>query len=1511
VSVLSAVLVGPGRLVGAAYSLPRRVLDLVDRDRVAGRRASLRGDRAMIEVRGVGRPDGARFGARLVHTLEELPGVRWTGLNAPLGRVIVTLEHSGAPPLAELVAVVDQVERDYRAGTAEGDRPSAGDGSRRAAPSPTDRGGVDQALWALTATAAGLVLSGVGAAARFTPLPAELAALATVVDNQPRLRGLLETVLGRPATDLGLAVLSASGQGLAGGRVGLGVDAAYRVGALGEARAAHAAWRAQEGELLADPQRAAAEPVVIERPQPLPPGPVETYADQATLAGLGAFGVALPATGNPRRAVNLALATVPKAARLGREGFATGLGRLLARRGAVVLDATVLRRLDRVDTVVLDAEVLVTGQLVLGEVLPLAGADPSQVAGQLYAMFRASDATAIRRRDEWVLGPVGELAVRERRAVREQQRLLRAGAAHVLGLAHGSELVAVAGVVAEPSESVEALAAASHRAGTRLVLAGTTPGVSTALADTVLPGGGRLLGTVRWLQAQGAVVLLVSRHRSALGNADIGVGVSGLDGRPAWGAPVLVGNDLELAALLIEACGPARQISHRGVSLSQAGSVLGGIGALTGSGWGFGSGPAQAAMLGVNGAAAVAFAQGTWAAREVGRRPLDPPISRIPWHAMPVEAVLDQLTTTPAGLSTAEVTRRRRRARQPELARPSLARAVVEELDNPLTPILAGGAALSAAVGSVTDAALVAGVSALSALVGGVQRLRTDRAVAALLANSAVIARVLRDDQPVSRPAEELVAGDVVELRSGDVVPADCRVLDAAALQVDESALTGEPFPVSKHSAPTVAATVADRTSMLYEGTSVAAGRGSAIVVATGASTEAGRSMAATHAASPPTGVETRLAAITNTTLPIALGSAGAVIAAGLLWGRPLRESLGAGVSLAVASVPEGLPFLVNAAQLAAARRLSAHGALVRNPRTIEALGRVDTLCFDKTGTLTEGRITLAAVAEATADPVPLDRLGDPQRRTLAAGLRATPLRRGGQPLAHLTDQAVATGADSAAIARDHDLPGWRQLAALPFEPSRGYHATLASAAETALLSVKGAPEIVLPRCARLHSNGEEIPLDTPARNRLHHRVEHLTGQGYRVLAVAERCAHPRHQLDDDEVACLTLLGFLALTDPVRPAAAASVTELRNAGIQIVMITGDHPGTAQAIAERLDVLDGGQMMTGPELDTLDDDALDELLPQVTVVARSTPAHKVRVVQAFQRLQRTVAMTGDGANDAPAIRLADVGIALGRRATPAARAAADLVVTDDRLETILAALVEGRGMWASVRQALGILVGGNLGEIAFTVLGAALTGRSPLNTRQLLLVNLLTDLAPAMAIALRPPDSGSTAALLAEGPEASLGTALTRDITNRALTTATAATAAWTAARLTGRATRARTIALAALVGTQLGQTLAIGGPSPAVLASSLGSAAALAGIIQTPGLSHFFGCTPLGPLGWTIAGGAATAATATTLLLPPLLAHLREQPLPGEPAPCPPSPSVHLTVTPLPAQPRLINTQKP
>jgi hypothetical protein len=562
-------------LLGAALSLPARVLDVVQRDRVAGRRASLRADRAMIEVRGLERPDASQYPQRLVQAMQELPGVAWAGVNAPLRRAVIALEPSAATTLAELVDVVDQIERDHLEKAGLGDTGPAVGAGTVAAP-PTDRGRVDQALWALAANAAGLVASSAGAAVRLTPMPAELAALITAVDAQPRVRQLLEAGVGRPATDVGLAILSAAGQGLAGGWFGLAMDTAQRVSALAEAGAAHDAWRAYEGELLADAQHVIAEPVVVERPRLLPPGPVEAYAEPAALVGLAAAAVALPATGSPRRAAALALAAVPKAARVGREAFATGLVRLLSRRGAVVLDSVALRRLDRVDTVMLDVD---------------------------------------------AVGP----------------------------------------------EVVDALAAVAHRGG---------------IAQVVRAAGPRLLGAVRSQQSTGAVVLLISSDREALGNADVGIGVSGAGDRPPWGAHVLVGHDVELAAVVIEACAAARQVSRRGVLLSQAGSVLGAVGALTTPRCG--SGPARAAMLGVNGAAVGAFVHGSWTCQGLGQGQLIVPISQIPWHAMPVDAILDEVKTTPEGLPEAQANRRRRQAGRPiEPDEPSLARAVMEELDWP------------------------------------------------------------------------------------------------------------------------------------------------------------------------------------------------------------------------------------------------------------------------------------------------------------------------------------------------------------------------------------------------------------------------------------------------------------------------------------------------------------------------------------------------------------------------------------------------------------------------------------------------------------------------------------------------------------------------------------------------------------------------------------------------------------------------------------------------------------
>jgi cation-transporting ATPase I len=335
----------------------------------------------------------------------------------------------------------------------------------------------------------------------------------------------------------------------------------------------------------------------------------------------------------------------------------------------------------------------------------------------------------------------------------------------------------------------------------------------------------------------------------------------------------------------------------------------------------------------------------------------------------------------------------------------------------------------------------------------------------------------------------------------------------------------------------------------------------------------------------------------------------------------------------------------------------------------------------------------------------------------------------------------------------------------------------------------------------------------------------------------------------------------VALADAPRPQAAPTVAALRSAGLSPVLITGDHPVTARAVAGRLGI-PAERVVTGPELAGADEQARAELVTTASVFARVSPEQKLRIIAALQRAGRVVAMTGDGANDAAAIRLADVGIGMAARGSTSARTAADLVLTEPDVSLVLDALVEGRAMWHRVRDSVAILLGGNAGEVGFTLAGTALAGRAPLGTRQFLLVNMLTDLLPSMAIAVAPTpdDPADRSRLLALGVP-SLGSPLLRDIAVRGTATGTGALAAWQIGRVTGTRRRASTMALAALVGTQLGQTLLVGGRNPLVLATGLGSAAVLAAIVQTPGVSQFFGCTPLDPLAWSAVAGAAVGTT--------------------------------------------------
>lgn len=1443
-------------------------------------------EHAQIEVRGIEQPFARGLRRRLRGALEQVEGVHWAEVNAITGRVAVAFDATS--PVSALVSVVEGVEQAYGVRRLRLDEPGetvAWDAPDRAE-HPADVEPIHRAVAVLAGNTVGLGYTVVGRLLRLPRVPVEVAAIASVVDHNPWLRRRVTRLLGRRASELVVPLATAAGGAAAQGPLGILVDLGYQSLRLTELRSRKAVWDQREPELYAQPARAPIEPPdLAPRPVPLPRGPVERVAQTVSLASLAGFAVTLIVTRRPGFAADAFLAGLPKAARLGREGFACQLGRTLAARGVVPLDGAALRRLDRVDTVVIDSATLVTGHTALGDVHPLGDVDADTARERAEALLDGAEPTAVRRAGAWLLRSVDDVAGDLPSATHARIRQLRDAGQEPLALLADGAVVAVVGARAELDPGASPVIDAVRACGHRLVVAGDR-GHAGALvgADAQVARGKPMGPAIRGLQAEGAVVMVISRRgKTGQAAADVGVGLTRETGRPPWGCDLILGRELAEATTLVTATRSAAQVSARAAWFAAAGSGLGALLALTGPRTAAGS----RCLAAVNGAAAAALLSGTWSAVELARQPV-PRGHRPPaWHALAPAEVLDRLTSSRQGLSDATARQRRRIQRGSE-AEIGAAEPFLAELANPLNPVLGVGAAMSAAVGSMLDAGLVLGLIGINTAIGGIQRLRADRAVAHLLARTSQPVRVVRDHAERAVAEDELVAGDVIRLWAGEAVPGDCRVLAAEGLEVDESSLTGESLPVPKHPDPTPEAAVPDRACMLYEGSSVAAGTVTAVVVATGADTELARAAAQTPAAAD-SGVERRLAELTRRIVPGAGVAAGAVAVAGLARGWPWREIAGTGVSLAVAAVPEGLPFLASAGQLAGARRLADRGAVVPNPRAIEALGRVDVLCVDKTGTVTEGVMRLRAVSDGER-VAEIAELGDAQRAVLGAACRATAAAGDGaepeeaeldQELdeAELdqTERGLLAGARAAGMAATAGVGQWEPIADLPFEASRGLSAVLGRVGESQHLVAKGAPESVLPLCARRRRpDGAAADLDAADRDALAAHADALAARGYRVLAVAGRDAsaaterleqrsggRTSGEVDLDRVDDLELVGFVALADPVRDTAAEALAGIARAGVAPVLVTGDHPHTARAVATELGLNGDGGVVTGAEVDALDDAALDARVTDAAVFARVTPAQKVRIVEALRRRGRVVAMTGDGANDAAAIRAADVGVALGHRATAAAREAADVVVVDDRVETLIDALVEGRALWGSVREALSVLVGGNLGEIGFTVATSLVSRSAPMSARQFLLVNLFTDLAPALAIAVRRPLDTTPERLLREGPDASLGAALNRDIAVRATATTIAATGAWLLARPSGTAARASTVALVALVGAQLGQTVAAGGArQPLVLAAGAGSAALLAGVVQTPGISGFFGCRPLGPLGWSQAIGSAAVATA-------------------------------------------------
>ncbi len=728
-----------------------------------------------------------------------------------------------------------------------------------------------------------------------------------------------------------------------------------------------------------------------------------------------------------------------------------------------------------------------------------------------------------------------------------------------------------------------------------------------------------------------------------------------------------------------------------------------------------------------------------------------------PAHAATTEEVLAVLDSRVQGLRASEAEQRLRQHGRNALplarARHPLARFVAQ-LHSALIYFLLAAALGAWLLGHSVDAAVIVAVVLVNAVVGFVQEGKAESALEAMRSMIAPQATVLRDGVRRGVPAESLVPGDVALLEAGDRVPADLRLLHARGLLVDEALLTGESVPAAKREAPAHPdAELAARHSMAYSGTLVAAGQASGVVVATGAKTEIGRIGSLLQSVEPlDTPLTRQMGRFARHFTAVAICGAAALFAfAVLVRGDPWVQSLIAVVALAVSLVPEGLPAVITVTLAIGVRQMAARNAVIRRLPAVETLGATTVICSDKTGTLTRNEMTArrvvsggheAAVRGAGYAPMgEIEAVGhDDHAACLAAvlplvrcGLLCNDARlhsaRGawsvaGDPM----EGALLALALKAGLNPEQVRGAWPRLDEIPFDAAYRFMATLhrGPAGET-LLFVKGAPERLLEL-----SSGADVAY-------WQERIAAAATAGERVLGFATR-THPAAQpMGEEAVQGLQFLGIVGFIDPPRPEALVAIAQCRSAGIEVKMITGDHAATALAVARQLELAPAPQVLTGRQLDALDGPAFAEAVARAAVFARASPEHKLRIVQALQARGAVVAMTGDGVNDAPSLKQADVGVAMGIKGTEAAKEAAEMVLLDDNFASIVAAVHEGRRVYDNIRKVVAWTLPTNGGE-ALTVVAALLAGFVlPMSAAQILWVNLVADVALGLALAFEPAE----------------------------------------------------------------------------------------------------------------------------------------------------------------------------
>lgn len=709
------------------------------------------------------------------------------------------------------------------------------------------------------------------------------------------------------------------------------------------------------------------------------------------------------------------------------------------------------------------------------------------------------------------------------------------------------------------------------------------------------------------------------------------------------------------------------------------------------------------------------------------------------------DEVFADIGSSANGLTSAEAQTRLEKNGKNKLAeakKPSVIKKFFAELADPMIIILLIAAAVSGVTAalqneSFTDVFIILAVVLINAVLGVVQESKAEKAIEALQKITAATSKVLRDGRPVTVKSEDLVVGDVVLLEAGDAVPADCRLIEAASLKAEESALTGESVPVTKCAEKLCAdgekdVPLGDRKNMVYMGSSVSYGRGVAVVTAVGMDTEMGKIAGALAAAKDEdTPLQKKLNQLSKILSVLVLGVCVVVFAVDILRIVPnvtfdaLLKTFMVAVSLAVAAVPEGLAAVVTIVLSMGVTKMSKRNAVIRKLTAVETLGCTQIICSDKTGTLTQNKITV------------VERSSDDEKLLATAMAVCSDAKEGenGEAVGEPTECALVNDAISLGLA--DSINGYKRIGEAPFDSMRKMMSVVVENGGHIVQFTKGAPDEVLKHCTHYLENGEELPMTEKVREKILAENKRMADKALRVLCAAkkEHKEKPANtepaELEND----LCYIGLSGMIDPIRPEVKAAIAECREAGIRPVMITGDHKDTAVAIAKELGIItDASQAITGAELDDISDEDFAERVKDYSVYARVQPEHKVRIVKAWRALGKVTAMTGDGVNDAPSIKNADIGVGMGITGTDVTKNVADMVLADDNFATIVSAVEEGRRIYDNIRKAIQFLLASNLAEV-LSVFAASLLGFTILNPVHLLWINLITDCFPALALGM--------------------------------------------------------------------------------------------------------------------------------------------------------------------------------